>query len=133
MTDLYIIAINLTRRCNLACDHCYMDAETRESGSDGELSTTEVKGLLDQICSRSNETMIILTGGEPLLRRDLDQLVAHGSSLGLSMVVGTNGVLLDEQRVISLKAAGALGMGISLDSLDPAHHDAFRGCNGSWE
>ncbi len=133
MTDLYIIAINLTRRCNLACAHCYMDAKTRESGSDGELDTTEVKGLLEQISSRSNETMVVLTGGEPLLRRDLDELVAHGSRLGLSMVVGTNGVLLDEQRVLSLKAAGAMGMGISLDSLDPAHHDAFRGCNGSWE
>jgi len=133
MTDLYIIAINLTRRCNLTCDHCYMDAETRESGSDGELSTAEVKDLLDQICSRSNETMVVLTGGEPLLRRDLDELVTHGSSLGLSMVIGTNGVLLDEQRVISLKAAGTMGMGISLDSLDPAHHDVFRGCNGSWE
>ena len=133
MTDLYIIAINLTRRCNLACDHCYMDAETRQSSSEGELSTAEVKGLLEQICSRSNETMVVLTGGEPLLRRDLDELVAYGSSLGLLMVVGTNGVMLDEQRVISLKAAGAMGMGISLDSLDPAHHDAFRGCSGSWE
>jgi len=133
MTDLYIIAINLTRRCNLACDHCYMDAETRESGSDGELNTTEVKGLLDQICSRSNETMVVLTGGEPLLRRDLDELVSHGSNLGLSIVVGTNGVMLDEQRVISLKAAGAMGMGISLDSLDPKHHDTFRGCSGSWD
>ena len=133
MNDLYIIAINLTRRCNLACDHCYMDAETRESGSDGELSTAEVKGLLEQICSRSNETMVVLTGGEPLLRKDLDELVAYGGSLGLSMVVGTNGVMLNEQRVISLKAVGAMGMGISLDSLDPAHHDAFRGCNGSWE
>jgi len=133
MNDLYIIAINLTRRCNLACDHCYMDAETRENGSDSELSTTEVKGLLEQICSRSNETMVVLTGGEPLLRRDLDELVAHGRSLGLSMVVGTNGVMLDEERVISLKTAGAMGMGISLDSLNPAHHDAFRGCNGSWE
>jgi len=133
MNDLYIIAINLTQRCNLACAHCYMDAETRESGGNSELSTAEVKDLLEQITSRSNETMVVLTGGEPLLRRDLDELVAHGSQLGLSMVVGTNGVLLDEDRVISLKAAGAMGMGISLDSLDPQHHDGFRGCSGSWE
>ncbi len=133
MTDLYLIAINLTRRCNLACDHCYMDAETRESGSDSELTTTEVKGLLDQVCSRTNETMVVLTGGEPLLRKDLETLVAHGSRLGLAMVIGTNGVMLDEERVISLKAAGAMGVGISLDSLNPAHHDAFRGCSGSWE
>lgn len=110
-----------------------MDAETRDCGGSDELSTDEVKGLLDEITSRSNETMVVLTGGEPLLRRDLDELVAHGSKLGLSMVVGTNGVLLDEQRVTSLKEAGAMGMGISLDSLDPTSHDNFRNCPGSWE
>jgi radical SAM protein with 4Fe4S-binding SPASM domain len=131
--DLYLIAINLTRRCNLACDHCYMDAEMRESGGEGELGTDEVKALLDDIASRSNETMVVLTGGEPLLRGDLEQLVSHGNKLGLSMVVGTNGVLLDKQRVKSLKAAGTMGMGISLDSLNPASHDSFRGCSGSWE
>jgi radical SAM protein with 4Fe4S-binding SPASM domain len=130
---LFIIAVNLTRRCNLACAHCYMDADTRDSGGDGELSTDEIKNLLDEIASRSNETMVVLTGGEPLLRRDLEQLVEHGHSLGLSMVVGTNGVLLNEQRVQSLKAAGVMGMGISLDSLDPHSHDNFRGCPGSWE
>ena len=133
MNDLFIIAVNLTRRCNLACAHCYMDAKTRDGGGPDELTTSEVRGLLDEIAGRSNETMVVLTGGEPLLRRDLDELVAHGSGLGLSMVVGTNGVLLDENRVVSLKAAGAMGMGISLDSLDPQHHDGFRGCPGSWE
>ncbi len=131
--DLFIIAVNLTRRCNLACAHCYMDAETRDSGGDGELSTDEIRKLLDEIASRSNETMVVLTGGEPLLRRDLEQLVEHGNALGLSMVVGTNGVLLNEQRVKTLKQAGAMGMGISLDSLDPQNHDDFRGCPGSWE
>jgi len=110
-----------------------MDAETRDCGGTDELTTDEVKGLLDEIASRSNETMVVLTGGEPLLRRDLDELVGHGSKLGLSIVVGTNGVLLDEQRVTSLKEAGAMGMGISLDSLDPTSHDNFRGCPGSWE
>lgn len=131
--DLFLIAINLTRRCNLACDHCYMDAETRGTGGSDELSTGEVERLLDDIAARSNETMVVLTGGEPLLRRDLEALVAHGNQLGLSMVVGTNGVLLTEQRALSLKAAGAMGMGISLDSLDPDSHDSFRGCPGSWE
>ena len=133
MNDLFLIAINLTRRCNLACDHCYMDAEARFSDDNGELTTYEVMQLLDEIASRSNETMVVLTGGEPLIRKDLEQLVAHGNQLGLSMVVGTNGVLLNELRVVSLKKAGAMGLGISLDSLDPASHDGFRGCNGSWE
>ncbi len=133
MHDLYLIAINLTHRCNLACDHCYMDAETRLDGGEGELSTQEVCALLHEIASRSNETMVVLTGGEPLVRNDLEQLVRHGSDLGLSMVIGSNGVLLTEERVQSLKAAGAMGIGISLDSLDPQSHDQFRGVTGSWE
>jgi radical SAM protein with 4Fe4S-binding SPASM domain len=131
--DLFLIAVNLTRRCNLACAHCYMDAVTRGQGGEDELGTEEVMTLLDDIASRSNETMVVLTGGEPLLRRDLEALVSHGNQLGLSIVVGTNGVSLTEQRVQSLKAAGAMGMGISLDSLDPDSHDSFRGCRGSWE
>lgn len=131
--DLFLIAINLTYRCNLKCAHCYMDADSLEGGAENELTTTEVKKLLSEIAERSNETMVVLTGGEPLLRRDLEELVSHGHQLGLSMVVGTNGVLLHELRVQSLKNAGALGIGISLDSLDPAQHDSFRGCDGSWE
>ncbi len=132
MNTLFLLAINLTRRCNLACAHCYLDAETLQHGSAGELTTEEVCRLLEEISSRSPETMVVLTGGEPLLRQDLETLVAHGNCHGLSMVVGTNGVLLDEPRVRSLKAAGIMGVGISLDSLDPAYHDRFRGCAGSW-
>jgi len=131
--DLYLVAVNLTRRCNLACAHCYLDAETLAHGGPDELDTNEVQNLLSEIASRSTDTMVVLTGGEPLLRRDLEPLLKHGSDLGLAMVVGTNGVLLTEQRAKSLKAAGAMGAGISLDSLDPARHDAFRGCTGSWE
>ncbi|MCU7905374.1 MAG: radical SAM protein [Candidatus Thiodiazotropha sp. (ex Epidulcina cf. delphinae)] len=131
--DLFLLAVNLTRRCNLACAHCYMDADTRRAGGNDELSTKEVKQLLNEIASRNNETMVVLTGGEPLLRRDLEQLVAHGSGLELSMVIGTNGVLLNEDRVGMLKQAGAMGVGISLDSLDPQSHDRFRGCPGSWK
>lgn len=133
MNDLFLLAINLTRRCNLNCSHCYLDAETLQQGGDGELSTEEVIQLLDQIAARSTDTMVVLTGGEPLLRKDLEALVAHGSQLGLSIVIGTNGVLLNEKRVKSLKAAGAMGAGISVDSLDPGFHDQFRGCPGSWE
>ncbi len=132
MNSLFILAINLTRRCNLACDHCYMDAATLRDGGPNELSTDEIRGLLDNIAERGTDTMVVLTGGEPLLRRDLEEMVAHGTDLGLSMVVGTNGVLLTEQRVKALQEAGAMGVGISLDSLDPAYHDQFRGSPGSW-
>ncbi|WP_435627684.1 radical SAM protein [Candidatus Ferrigenium straubiae] len=131
--DLFLLAINLTQRCNLACAHCYMDAETMQHGGANELTTDEVRGLLDEVAGRSTETMVVLTGGEPLLRGDLEELVAHGAGHGLAMVVGTNGVALTEKRVQSLKAAGALGVGISVDSLDPERHDAFRGLPGAWE
>jgi radical SAM protein with 4Fe4S-binding SPASM domain len=131
--DLFLLAINLTKRCNLACAHCYMDAETMKHGGENELATDEVRGLLDDIAGRSTETMVVLTGGEPMMRGDLEELVAHGTELRLSMVVGTNGVALTDRRVQSLKAAGAMGAGISVDSLDPGKHDAFRGLPGAWE
>jgi len=131
--DLFLLAINLTKRCNLACAHCYMDAQTMQQGGENELTTKEVCGLLDDIAGRSTETMVVLTGGEPLLRGDLEELVAHGAGRGLAMVVGTNGVALTDRRVQSLKAAGAMGVGISVDSLDPEKHDAFRGLPGAWE
>ncbi len=132
MNNIFLLAINLTRRCNLACHHCYLDADTLEKGSPEELTTDEVCGLLDSIALRSTETMVVLTGGEPLVRHDLETLIAHGAQLGLSMVLGTNAVLLSEKRVQSLKKSGLLGVGISLDSLDPAYHDAFRGAPGAW-
>ncbi|MDD5395460.1 MAG: radical SAM protein [Thiothrix sp.] len=131
--DLFLLAINLTNRCNLACAHCYMDAKTLKYGGENELTTQEVCSLLDDIAGRSTETMVVLTGGEPLMRSDLEELVAHGVKRGLSMVVGTNGVALTDKRVQSLKTAGAMGAGISVDSLDPAKHDAFRGLPGAWE
>lgn len=130
--DLSLLAVNLTRRCNLACAHCYLDAKTLRQGDEDELSTTEVQSLLDDVASLGHGTMVVLTGGEPLVRKDLEMLIRHGSALGLPMVVGTNGILLSERRVASLKSARVLGLGISLDSLDPDCHDRFRGQTGAW-
>lgn len=132
MNDLSLIAINLTRRCNLACEHCYLDADTLRDGSKDELTTEEVCSLLDEVANCGDGTMVVLTGGEPLARRDLETIASYGSRLDLTMVVGTNGTLLTEQRVKSLKQSGVLGVGISLDSLDPDFHDTFRGKKGSW-
>jgi radical SAM protein with 4Fe4S-binding SPASM domain len=129
----FLVALNLTRRCNLRCAHCYLDAGTRADGDEGELSTDEVKSLLDDIAGLSDETMVVMTGGEPLLRPDLDALARHAADLGLMVVVGTNGTALSETRVQRLLDAGVRGVGISLDSLDPAYHDGFRGLPGAWE
>ena len=129
----FLVALNLTQRCNLACAHCYLDATTRADGDRNELTTDEVRTVLDDIASLSDETMIVLTGGEPLLRPDIEALAQHGAGLGLMMVIGTNGTPLDEKRIASLQKAGVAGVGISLDSLDPSYHDGFRGRPGAWE
>ncbi len=131
--QLQIVAINLTRRCNLACAHCYLDAETLTKPSPDELSTDELKRLLEQIAKEQQQSMVVLTGGEPLVRRDLEKICAHGRDLGLMVVIGSNGSLLTERRVKSLKQSGAMGIGISLDSLDAARHDEFRGQPGCWQ
>ena len=131
MNDLYLLAINITKRCNLACAHCYQDADTLNKGADDELSVKEVKNILDEVASRGTQTMVVLTGGEPLARTDLEQMIEHGTKNGLAMVIGTNGALLTERRVLSLKQAGALGVGISVDSLNEKRHDDFRGLPGS--
>ncbi|MCK5166158.1 MAG: radical SAM protein [Rhodospirillaceae bacterium] len=128
----FLVALNLTRRCNLACAHCYLDANARKDGEQGELTTDEVKSVIDDIANLSDETMVVLTGGEPMVRRDLEDLVAHATKRGLMPVIGTNGTLLTPERAARLKEAGLQGMGISLDSLNPAYHDEFRGQKGSW-
>lgn len=129
----FLVALNLTRRCNLRCAHCYLDAGSRRSGGPHELSTGEVKALLDEIAAVGRDIMIVLTGGEPLLRPDILVLAGHASGLGLTVVLGTNGTLLDEGRVRALQVAGVRAVGISLDSLDAAYHDRFRGLPGAWE
>jgi radical SAM protein with 4Fe4S-binding SPASM domain len=129
----FLIALNLTLRCNLACDHCYLDAKILKEGSTDELATEEVKSVLGDIAALSPECMVVLTGGEPLLRRDIEELAAHASALGLMVVIGSNGLTLTPKRVESLKCAGVAGIGISLDSLTPSKHDVFRGRKGAWD
>lgn len=128
----HLVALNLTRRCNLRCAHCYLDAGTRRNGTAGELTTGEVQALLTQIAALSGETTVVLTGGEPFLRPDLFAIAQHAAGLGLMVVAGTNGTLLDDRRVALLQESGIRAVGISLDSLDPAYHDTFRGRRGAW-
>lgn len=128
----FLVALNLTKRCNLACEHCYLDAEILKNGSTNELSTSEVKKVIDGIAVVGPECMIVLTGGEPLLRPDIEELSAHASGLGLMVVIGSNGITLNSARVKSLKQAGVAGIGLSVDSLDPQLHDDFRGRRGAW-
>ncbi len=126
-----LVALNLTRRCNLNCAHCYLDAGVRACGGD-ELSTTEALSVVDQIAVSNGEAMVVLTGGEPLMRPDIEQLARRAADQGLMVVMGTNGMLLNDARIASLQRAGVRAVGISLDSLDPKYHDGFRGLDGAW-
>ncbi len=124
-----IVSWNTTNACNMYCDHCYRDAGVK---ANEELSTAEAKTLLEQI-AKAGFKIMIFSGGEPLLRPDIVDLVAYAKSLGLRPVFGTNGTLLTLDLARRLKEAGAMGMGISLDSLDKAKHDAFRKYSGAWD
>ncbi len=128
----YLIALNLTERCNLACAHCYLDAKVLKEGAVDELGTEDLKRVLGEIAEVGPEAMVVLTGGEPMLRRDLPELARHASGLGLMVVVGTNGMLLRPDRIRELQDAGVAGVGISVDSLTPETHDDFRGKTGAW-
>lgn len=124
-----IVSWNTTNACNMYCDHCYRDAGCR---AEEELSTAEAKNLLEQI-ARANFKIMIFSGGEPLLRPDIVELTAYASRLGLRPVFGTNGTLITPELARELKAAGAMGMGISLDSMDREKHNNFRKFPHAWE
>jgi len=128
----YLIALNLTERCNLACDHCYLDAKHLNEGGSDELGTDDLKRVIGEIAEVGPEAMVVLTGGEPTLRPDLPELATHASDLGLMVVVGTNGMSLTPARIKTLQQSGVSGVGISIDSLNPDVHDDFRGRKGAW-
>lgn len=117
-----IISWNTTNQCNMFCGHCYRDAGEL---AENELNTQEAKKLLDEI-ARAGFKIMIFSGGEPLMRRDIVELVKHASSIGLRPVFGSNGTLLTKELAQELKDAGTLGMGISLDSMDKIKHDKLR-------
>lgn len=125
-----IVSWMTTNKCNLTCKHCYQDA--RPDACARELTTDEARTLIDQIAAAGFKVMIF-SGGEPLMRPDIYDLVAYAASRGLRPVFGTNGTLITPEVAVRLKQAGACAMGISLDSLDAARHDAFRGMEGAWQ
>lgn len=118
-----IVSWMTTNQCNLTCSHCYQDAG---DAKEAELTTQEGKELIDGI-ARAGFKIMIFSGGEPLMRPDIYELVSYASGKGLRPVFGTNGMLITKEVAQKLKDAGAMAMGISLDSLDEKKHNAFRG------
>lgn len=135
----YVVSWNLTYRCNLACEHCYLDAGgaprvATEAFSDrSELDTQGCYRVIDQLAAFAPECLTILTGGEPLLRRDILDIVRHAASKRLWVVVGTNGVKITANLARLLREAGVRGLSLSLDALDPERHDLFRRVRGAWQ
>jgi len=125
-----VMSWNITRECNMKCSHCYINAVNRKL--DNELDTQEAKNLMDQIY-RVSRPLLILSGGEPLLRPDIFELIRYGSKIGLKMGLGSNGSLINETAAKRLKEAGIATVSISLDSSIASQHDEFRGVSGAWE
>jgi radical SAM protein with 4Fe4S-binding SPASM domain len=129
-TRPHVVAWNLTRRCNLACAHCYISAGAWHESA-GELTTAEVRRITDEIVTLNAAPLFILSGGEPLLRDDLEEIAAYATSRGATVVIGTNGTRLTGERIEALRAAGVTGVAISIDSLDEQYHDRFRHGDGA--
>src|ERR671934_782424 len=128
----YSVSWNLTQRCNLECAHCYMSAFAR-ADTRGELTTDECRRVIDEIAAVNPNVFLILTGGEPLLRKDIWDIAGYAAEKRFTTVFGTNGVLLREREARLMREHGVLGASISLDSTDPRKHDAFRRLPNAWD
>jgi radical SAM protein with 4Fe4S-binding SPASM domain len=122
-----VVMWNLTKQCNLACAHCYLDARAKESE---ELTLEEGIGVIDQL-AELKIPMLIFTGGEPLLSRSFFAYAFHAQKRGLRAVISTNGTLITPEVAGLLAEAGIGYVGVSLDSAVPERHDKFRGISGA--
>lgn len=126
----YHIVWEVTTRCNLNCLHCY--ASSVDSPKN-ELSTIESKRLLEQIASIEEFRMIVITGGEPLLRNDIFELIEYAGKLGFRIVFSTNGTLLTPRIAKDLVKMGVVNFSISLDGSTPEAHENIRRKPGCFE
>lgn len=120
---------NFTQACNLSCEHCYQNA--RHKPDPDELTLEEKIYLVDQL-AENFVPFLAIAGGEPLVHKDLFPVLEHAHRRGLHLTLATNGTLLKPETAARLKEAGVKYVEVSLDSLDPAQHDAFRGQKGAW-
>ncbi|NQT19323.1 MAG: radical SAM protein [Planctomycetes bacterium] len=125
-----LIAWEVTRSCMLACKHCRAAAQT--TPYEGELSTEECYSLLDNIASFARP-IIILTGGEPMLRPDIYDVAAYAHGLDLPVVMAPCGVLIDDDTAAKIVKSGIRRISISLDGATAESHDAFRAVPGAFE
>lgn len=127
---LRLVAWETTRNCNLSCVHCRASATC--GPYTGEMDTAAALRLLDQV-ARVGQPIVILTGGEPLLREDIYDIAAYGTEKGLRMVMAPNGTLITPSVASRLVRAGIKRISVSLDGATASSHDRFRGVSGAFE
>jgi heme b synthase len=125
-----LIFWELTKECNLHCIHCRAEAES--SSFEGELSLEEILRVIDEIAAHY-KPILVLTGGEPLYRKDIYRIASHAREKGLKTALATNGTLIDESAARMIKDSGIQRVSISIDGSDAASHDGFRGIPGSFD
>ncbi len=123
-----VVVWNITQRCNLKCIHCYAHAKNRSF--DNELDTDQGKRLIDDLADFGSPVMLF-SGGEPLVRKDLPQLAAYAVEKGMRAVISTNGTLITPETARNLKEIGLSYVGISLDGMEEIN-DRFRGVKGAF-
>jgi len=127
---LRVVAWETTRQCNLDCIHCR--AAASHGRPENELTTQEGRGLILQIAERA-KPLLILSGGEPLMRPDIFDLARIASNAGLKTVLATNATLLEAEHVRRMRNAGVLGVSVSFDGPDAETHDRVRASKGAFE
>ncbi|MBI4303335.1 MAG: radical SAM protein [Chloroflexi bacterium] len=125
-----LISWEITRGCNLACAHCR--AAANYGPYEGELSLQDCFSVIDSILDVGNP-ILILTGGEPLLRRDFFDIAGYAAGKGLRVVVGTNGTVITDDLASRMKRVPIPRVGISLDFPERTLQDKFRGVNGAFD
>ena len=124
-----VVVWNVTRRCNLRCIHCY--SQSRDIEYTNELTTEQGRELIDGL-AHFGVPVLLFSGGEPLLRKDLPELASYAISKGMRAVISTNGTLIDREMAKRLKEIGLSYVGVSLDGMQETN-DRFRGVKGSFD
>lgn len=120
----------VTANCNLRCLHCH--ARGGELSKD-ELDTRKAKRVIENIASVREFRTLVFTGGEPLVRRDIYELMKHASDIGFYTVLATNATLITQKVAKRLKENKVSGIAASIDFVEPAKHDEYRGLSGAFE
>lgn len=124
-----VVVWNVTRRCNLKCIHCY--AHAKDFAFENELNTEEGKALLDDL-AHFGVPVILFSGGEPVMRKDLLELARYAVEHGMRAVISTNGTLITPEKARLFKEIGLSYVGISLDGMEEVN-DRFRGVKGAFQ